>query len=168
LLIRIPELTAKEAFSLKLVRKVLPELDLVGFAMFAPAAIMFLLALQFGSEKKYSWDDPVIIGLLCGAGVTAIIFCVWEFRVGERAMVPWYLIRQRVVYSSTLVNVFLISTVVIGSNYLPIYFQAVKGVGPSRSGVYMLPSILTQLFSAVISGAAGILTRSAISPREYY
>ncbi|KAF4918848.1 Efflux pump mokI [Colletotrichum viniferum] len=41
----------------------------------------------------------------------------------------------------------------VGVNYVPIYFQAVKGVGPSLSGVYMLPSILTQLLSLVISGA---------------
>jgi len=36
--------------------------------------------------------------------------------------------------------------------YLPIYFQAVDGVSPTMSGVYMLPSILAQLFSAVTAG----------------
>ena len=35
---------------------------------------------------------------------------------------------------------------------MPIYFQAVDGVTPTMSGVYMLPSILSQLFTAVITG----------------
>lgn len=36
--------------------------------------------------------------------------------------------------------------------YLPIYFQAVDGVTPTMSGVYMLPSIIAQLFTAIIVG----------------
>lgn len=46
-------------------------------------------------------------------------------------------------------------TVMCTSYYLPIYFQAVKGVTPTLSGVYLLPSILSQLMLAVISGALG-------------
>lgn len=43
-------------------------------------------------------------------------------------------------------------------SYLPIYFQGVRGKSPSISGVYLLPSILGQLFSAVVSGkAVGVL-----------
>ncbi|KAK9242014.1 hypothetical protein V1506DRAFT_572943 [Lipomyces tetrasporus] len=38
------------------------------------------------------------------------------------------------------------------SYYLPIYFQAVRGVSPLTSGVYLLPSILSQLLFAVGSG----------------
>lgn len=36
--------------------------------------------------------------------------------------------------------------------YLPIYFQAVDGVTPTMSGVYMLPSILAQLITAIVVG----------------
>jgi hypothetical protein len=35
---------------------------------------------------------------------------------------------------------------------MPIYFQAVDGATPTMSGVYLLPSILGQLFAAVIAG----------------
>jgi MFS family permease len=40
----------------------------------------------------------------------------------------------------------------VANYYLPIYFQAVKGATPTMSGVYMLPSILAQLFTAVLAG----------------
>jgi MFS family permease len=40
----------------------------------------------------------------------------------------------------------------VANYYLPIYFQAVDGVTPTMSGVYMLPSILAQLFAAVFAG----------------
>ena len=46
------------------------------------------------------------------------------------------------------------------SYYLPIFFQGVKGVTPTLSGVYLLPMILAQLFSAVGSGALGNYTFS--------
>lgn len=38
------------------------------------------------------------------------------------------------------------------SYYLPIYFQAIKNDSPMMSGVYMLPSILSQLVFAILSG----------------
>ena len=50
----------------------------------------------------------------------------------------------------------------VANYYLPIYFQAVDGVTPTMSGVYMLPSILAQLFSAVFAGRlVGIVGRYA-------
>ena len=47
------------------------------------------------------------------------------------------------------------------SYYLPIYFQGVKGVTPTLSGVYLLPMILAQLFSAIGSGILGKIDLSS-------
>lgn len=155
LVIQVPDLTVKEDFSLSLLRKVMPELDLIGFALFAPAAIMLMLALQFGSDNRYAWNSQVIIGLFCGAGVFAIIFTAWEIRVGDRAMIPPSVVRQRIVWASAGQIICMASSMFVGSSYLPLYFQAVKGVGPTISGVNLLPSILSQLLFVVLSGAAG-------------
>ena len=38
------------------------------------------------------------------------------------------------------------------SSYLPIYFQAVRNHTPSISGVFLLPSILSQLLSGILAG----------------
>ncbi|KAF9880074.1 MFS multidrug transporter [Colletotrichum karsti] len=128
-------------------------LDLPGFALFAPAAVMLLLALQFGGTS-HPWDSSVVIGLFVGAGVTALLFLLWERRVGDgRAMVPLGLFRRRVVWTSALVGGVNMSTTLVGSYYLPMYFQSVKGESPFRGGVDYLPTILAQLVSAVVSGA---------------
>lgn len=45
----------------------------------------------------------------------------------------------------------------IQSYFLPLYFQAVLDASPAMSGVYMLPSILGQLFFAGFAGFMGKL-----------
>ncbi|KAI0103189.1 major facilitator superfamily transporter [Nemania sp. FL0031] len=148
----IPDETLKPPFSFALLRSIVPNLDLTGCALFAPATVMFLLALQWGSSD-YGWSSPTVIGLFAGSGVTAVLFCLWEWRVGEGALIPFSIVKKRIVWTSTIQNSFLFITNFVGANYVPLYFQAVKGVGPSLSGVYTLPSILTQLVTLVISGA---------------
>ncbi|KAI1121165.1 major facilitator superfamily domain-containing protein [Nemania abortiva] len=157
LFIRIPELTAKPPFSLRLIRSIIPELDPVGFVLFVPAAVLLLLALQFGSGYEYAWNSPVIIGLLVGAVVASILFVLWEQRAGEAAIIPASMLSQRIVWTSGLQYSSLLGAIFIGTQYFPIYFQAAKGVSPALSGVYLLPSILSQLLFVMVSGA--LITR---------
>ncbi|KAI0134357.1 major facilitator superfamily-domain-containing protein [Xylariales sp. AK1849] len=152
-LITIPDTKGQDAFSLGLVRRLLSSLDLGGFALLAPAMAMFLAALQFGSDTKYAWNSSLIIGLFCGAGVATVLFVLWERRVGDIAMIPSSVIRRRQVWSSCG-HIFSMSFIVFIANYyLPVYFQSVKGVGPTLSGVYLLPGILGQLSFVLLSGA---------------
>ncbi|KAI4937717.1 hypothetical protein J4E85_000152 [Alternaria conjuncta] len=125
----IPERTTKPRITLSLVRKIIPDLDLLGFALFVPPSVMLLLALQLGSGGNYAWSSPVIIGLFCGAAACATLFILWERRMGDQAMLP-------------------------ASVWMPTYFQAVKGDGPTDSGVHVLPSILSQLLVVIATGAA--------------
>ena len=125
--------------------------DFIGFLLFAPWAIMIMLALEWGGNK-YAWNSAKIIGLLCGGGVLFIVFVIWEMRVGEGAMIPLPILRKRQILAACLTSVFFFMTVFGASYYLPIYFQSVKGASPFMSGVYVLPSILPQLVTAVIGG----------------
>lgn len=150
--IRCPEQMVKAPFSMALVRRVIPQLDILGFLLFAPAAILLLLALQFGSGGTYQWNSSLIIGLFVGAGVAAILFLFWEWKAGDVAIIPFSMVRNQIVWASTLQYITLISAVFVGTQYFPIYFQAVKGVGPVLSGVYLLPSILSQIIFVLLSG----------------
>ncbi|KAH8645828.1 efflux pump protein [Xylariales sp. PMI_506] len=143
----------KEPFSSHLLRSTIPELDLIGFVLCAPAVTMLLLALQLGSNATFAWRSSTIIGLFCGAAVAILLFVLWERRMGDRAMIPGSVAGQHIVWSSVSQTVFMIAVVTIISTYLPIYFQAVKGVGAAMSGVYLLPSILVQLLFVIVSGA---------------
>lgn len=140
------------------IHTIAPKLDLPGFALFVPPSVMFLLALQFGSENKYAWDNATVIGLLVGAGVLAGIFVLWERRVGENAMLPGHIIGQRIVWISSTYGMCIGICMLVASNWIPTYFQAVKGEAPTISGVHLLPSILSQLFFVVVAGALSKFT----------
>ena len=115
---------------------------------------MLLLALQYGGNQ-FAWNSATVIGLFCGAGATFIIFMLWSWRAGENAMIPTLLIRQRVVWTSCLVMTFNMALIFVTNYYLPIYFQVVKGASPFKSGIDILPSILSQMLFVIFSGFMG-------------
>ena len=140
--------------ALSVLRTLPTTLDLIGFAIFAPAAIQLLLAIQYGGNQ-FAWNSPTVIGLFCGAGGTFIIFLGWDYFRGDAAMIPLSMICKKTVSFSCLVYGLLMSQMFTASYYLPIYFQGVKGVSPTLSGVHILPLILSQLSCAIGSGTLG-------------
>ncbi len=151
LIIHVPDQVIKERLPFL---TLLTTLDLVGFGLFLPASIMFFLALQFGGNE-FSWNSPTVIGLSIGAGLTLIVFLLWEWRTGDEAMLPFSMISKRIVWSSCVTRLFYMGDIVVVSYYLPLYFQTVKEVSPVRSGYYTLPVILVQMILAVVSSVAG-------------
>ncbi|KAK0712206.1 efflux pump [Apiosordaria backusii] len=154
-LLPIPEQTPKAK-----ARSVLPKLpqhlDLVGFALFAPAVIMLLLALQYGGVR-YAWDSSQVIGLFCGAAATSAVWFIWNYRKGDSALLPPAMIRRRTVWTAATFNAFQMAAIYGALYYLPIYFQAIKDTSAILSGVYIMPTFLPQLLMAGLSG--GILQK---------
>jgi hypothetical protein len=151
--IHVPEQVSKPPLA-SIIRTLPAKLDLIGFAIFAPAAIQLLLALQYGGIT-FAWNSSQIIGLFCGAGVTFIIFLIWNYYKGDLAMIPVSMIRKTTVWGSCLAYGFFMSQIFCVSYYLPIYFQAVKGVSPIMSGVYILPSVSTHVVFSLVTGILG-------------
>ena len=153
LLVRIPNRIPKRPKG-GTITTILKKLDLVGFGLFAPAAIQVLLALEWGGTR-YPWHSSKIIGLFCGSGATLFVFLLWQWHMDDGAMIPFSAIRQKIVWSSCLVMLFFFGSVMASVYYLPIWFQSVKGVSPITSGVWLLPTMLPQMLFAVISGVSG-------------
>ena len=156
MVITIPDHNNRTSGERDPILKRLGKLDLFGFVLFAPAAIMILMALQWGGSK-FPWHSATIIGLFVGGFAMVFVFLGWEYRVGDKAMIPFSMMRVRIVWASCLSHAFFFGAMLIFSYYLPIYFQSVKGVSPSRSGVYMLPAIVTQMIFSILSGVLGKL-----------
>uniref|UniRef100_A0A8H7NN52 Major facilitator superfamily (MFS) profile domain-containing protein n=1 Tax=Bionectria ochroleuca TaxID=29856 RepID=A0A8H7NN52_BIOOC len=154
--IHIPDHIVKRPLTTEVLKEIFHNLDLTGFALFAPASIMLLLALQFGSGD-YGWKSPAVIGCFCGAGAIGILFLFWEKRMGKKAMIPLELVRRQVVWSSSIYYACSMSVTIGGGSFMPIYFQSVRGLAPTMSAVYILPSIFGQIFFILLSG--GLMTR---------
>lgn len=79
LLIQVPGSTSdQKPKTLSEGLKCLTKLDLVGFFLFAPVAVMLLMALEWG-VSEYPWNSATIVGLFCGAGAMALVFLGWEY-----------------------------------------------------------------------------------------
>jgi hypothetical protein len=135
----------------------LDTLDSIGFLLFAPTAIMFLLALEWGGTK-YSWSSGTVIGLFCGSAGMLLVFFAWEYKRGDTAMIPLSMLKIRIVWCSSLTQFFMGANLLTTSYYIAVYFQTVRGVSPMTSGVDLLPSILSQMSAAVLSGVLGMLS----------
>lgn len=133
-------------------RKLLTRLDLPGSILFVSSVIMLLLALQWGGTK-YAWNSATVVGLFCGAGGTFFSFLGWEDHLHEDALIPLSLFTKRVVCCSCVFMSLFFGTFLIYSYYLPVYFQAAKGVTPTLSGVYILPTILSAIVAVAIAGS---------------
>lgn len=129
------------------------KLDLIGFFFFAPAAIQFILALEWGGNK-FPWHSATIIGLFCGSFGTLLVFLAWESHMGGKAMIPLSIIRRRVIWSSCLNYGCFMGSVLTVTYYLPIYFQSVKNASPTLSGVDLLPSIISTALFGPLTGAS--------------
>jgi hypothetical protein len=151
LILRIPEQTHKAKFVTTLPR-IHHHLDLLGFILFAPSVIQLLLALQYGGVV-FAWNSSQVIGLFCGAGVTFIVWLIWNVHQGDKALLPRSMVRRRTVWSAVLFNAFQMVGIFGLFYYLPVYFQAIYDVTAILSGVYIIPMILPQLLTAALTGA---------------
>lgn len=136
--------------------QVLQKIDFLGFFLFAGSAIMLLFALQWGGVQ-FNWDSSTILGLFCGAAVVFTIFAGWQYYLADSAMIPLSAVSKKEVFSACCLVFFFFASMMIQTYFLPIYFQSAKGASPSKSGIYILPSILAQMLTSIVSGVLGEL-----------
>ncbi|KAF7309754.1 Major facilitator superfamily transporter [Mycena indigotica] len=129
--------------------------DPIGTVLFIPAIVSLLLALQWGGSK-YEWKNGRIVALfvLFGVLITGFIFVqIWR---QEDATVPPRILKQRSLLFGSWFSLSLGSSFFILVYYLPIWFQAIKGVSAVKSGIDNLPMILSLVIASLIAG--GVIT----------
>lgn len=146
----IPELEAKPS-PREVLRHLFDRFDLFGAALFAPPCVLLLLAVQWGGVT-YPWDSSIIIGMLVGAGVSFLIWFAWNYYRKDLALIPVALMSKRHVWSGCLAYGLMMSSLICALYYMPLYFQSVRGVGATLSGVYMLPILVSAVVGAIIAG----------------
>ncbi|KAK7188624.1 hypothetical protein DPSP01_005584 [Paraphaeosphaeria sporulosa] len=125
--------------------------DPVGTALLTPGLILLLLALQLGSTDL-SWGSPRVLSTLIIGIMLIITFIAWQFWVGDNGTLPPRILGKRSIAAGTAVSLGFGSTLIVVTFYLPIWYQAIKGLSAVDAGVRMLPYFLVTVFFVIGSG----------------
>ncbi|KAH8810959.1 major facilitator superfamily domain-containing protein [Xylogone sp. PMI_703] len=129
----------------------LKQLDMFGNLVSFPAIICLVLALQWGGTT-YAWGNARIIVLFILAGLLWIVFIGIQVWKKEAATVPPRVVKNRSVLGAMWFALFNNASMMVMVYYLPIWFQAIKGVDAIKSGVMLLPTILATVIGSISSG----------------
>jgi EmrB/QacA subfamily drug resistance transporter len=131
-------------------RRVRHQIDYLGTIMLSLAATSLILMTSLGGTT-YPWRSTPIY-ILGVAGVALIgLFVLVERRAAE-PILPLHLFRLRT-FSVTSVVGFIVGFAMFGAiTYLPAFFQVVRGISPTISGVYLLPLMAGLLLVSIASG----------------
>ncbi|KAH8780773.1 major facilitator superfamily domain-containing protein [Hyaloscypha finlandica] len=129
--------------------------DLYGNVFLMPAIISLFLALQWGGSK-YPWGNGRIIALFVVFGVLITGFVAVQFWRPHNAMMPPHMIARRSIWAACVFSFLMAGGFFTLTYYIPIWFQAVKGVSAVASGIRNLPLILGVVATSIIVG--GLVT----------
>jgi EmrB/QacA subfamily drug resistance transporter len=131
-------------------RRVHHQIDYIGTAVLALAVTSLILLTSLGGTT-YAWASTPIY-ILGVAGVVLIgVFVLVERRAAEPVL-PLHLFKLRT-FSMTSVVGFIVGFAMFGAiTYLPAFFQVVRGISPTISGVYLLPLMAGLLLVSISSG----------------
>lgn len=127
------------------------QFDPFGTAVFVPAVVCLLLALQWGGSK-YPWSDGRIIALFVVFGVLILAFIAIQFWKQDNATLPPRIISQRSIACAVWYSFCLGGAFFVLLYFVPLWFQAIKGVSATNSGIRSLPMILGLVIMSIISG----------------
>ncbi|KAI0667093.1 MFS general substrate transporter [Trametes maxima] len=116
------------------ITKKLAVVDYLGTALTLASCTLVILPLIWGGVT-FPWTSPVVLVPFCAGAVVAALFCVWEWKGARLPIIPS---AGFVFYSSLF--------------YLPQYFQVGLGYTAIRSGIFLLPVLVSQTLASFISG----------------
>ncbi|MFF4369356.1 MFS transporter [Streptomyces sp. NPDC001594] len=129
-----------------------PRIDYWGSLLIASCAAAVTLMVTWGGVV-FAWSSAPMLVLFA---VTAVLIAlIWRVeRNHAEPLLPARVVRERVFRIVVPLSFFfwVVQSGVV--NYLPLFFQVVKGTSPTVSGLLLLPMSLSGLVSYTVSGRA--------------
>ncbi|MCJ1395278.1 hypothetical protein MMC18_008162 [Xylographa bjoerkii] len=117
--------------------------DWFGTLSIIAVTLLLLLGLDFGGAI-FPWDSPKVICLIVFGTLMIGFFLFSEKRLAKYPLMPLSMFKNWSNNAAFLVA-FAHSMVAMGTEYyLPLYFQSVKQASPLRSGILILPMMVTE------------------------
>ncbi|KAI0116931.1 MFS general substrate transporter [Daldinia grandis] len=126
-------------------------IDWFGTFSILGVTLLLLLGLDFGGAI-FPWDSPKVICLIVFGTLMISFFIFSEQRLAKYPLIPLGIFKD---WSNiaTFLLAFAHSMVAIGAEYyLPLYFQSAKQASPVRSGLLILPMMITESTVDVLVG----------------
>jgi EmrB/QacA subfamily drug resistance transporter len=125
-------------------------IDYLGTVVLSLAVTSLILLTSLGGTT-YAWASTPIY-ILGAAGAALIVVFVFVERRAAEPVLPLHLFKTRI-FSVTSIVGFIVGFGMFGAiTYLPAFFQVVRGISPTISGVYLLPLMAGLLTMSITSG----------------
>ena len=125
-------------------------IDYAGVLTLSLGLVMLLLALDQSAE--WGWGDSRVLGMIAVALVSFAAFAVVEPRMGEGALVPASVIRNRGFTAACLTILCLSAVFFSAILYVPQLMEKILGYSALKAGAGMLPMLGTFGAVALLSG----------------
>ncbi|KAK9368389.1 major facilitator superfamily domain-containing protein [Lipomyces kononenkoae] len=113
---------------------------------------IFLLIPVSSGGTEYAWNSPLIISFLCISAVAAIAFVYVEWKVSLLPMIPLRLFNSKICTAMYVQIFFSGCTYYVQLNFLPGYYQNVRGYSNMTSAALTIPLVLAQALTSVNAG----------------
>jgi EmrB/QacA subfamily drug resistance transporter len=125
-------------------------IDYLGTALLTGAVSALVIFTSLGGTS-YPWGSPFMVLLAISGGVLTVLFVLAERRAVEPVL-PLHLFSNRVFSAASAIG-FVVGFAMFGAlTFLPLFFQIVKGVSPTSSGLRLFPMMGGLLVASVGSG----------------
>ncbi|KAI1134398.1 major facilitator superfamily-domain-containing protein [Hypoxylon sp. FL0543] len=130
----------------------LKKVDFLGLFILCGAISSLLYALTYGGTR-YDWSDPSIIVSFVFGMVGIVLFFAYQVSpVCPHPAMPKALFGNRTSIAALLATFMQLMTSYVPLYFLPVYFQAVQRVSPTRSGIQILPFSASFCISGLFGG----------------
>jgi EmrB/QacA subfamily drug resistance transporter len=137
--------------------------DFIGVGLFTLFIGPTLLALE--QAQRFDLATVPLILMLAMIAAVALVLLLRQERRAAMPLLPVALLRQTAIWRTNAMAACLGATIVSLITFLPIYLEVVRSIGPSDTGVLMLPLTAFVALGSMFTGRMVSKTgRSAIFP----
>jgi EmrB/QacA subfamily drug resistance transporter len=125
-------------------------IDWWGAAALGVGLVPLLTVAEQG--RAWGWTSARSLTCFVVGGLGVLAFFLAERAMGEEALIPLRLFRDRTVSVSTAANVIIGMGMFGGIVCIPLYLQIVKGATPTEAGLQMVPMTAGIMIASIVSG----------------
>ncbi len=126
-------------------------IDWFGTFSILGVVLMLLLGLDFGGAS-FPWSSATVICLIVFGALMIAAFVYSEKRLARYPLIPTAMFSNKSIVAAFAVTFCQGMVFIGGEYYLPLFFQSVKGAGPLKSGLYLIPLSITEAIMGCVSG----------------